>query len=63
MPLVNSVCSLQYLTLVRTEMGFANHGDSIILKHLMASTTTSQGIAPIYLQKTAVLWNLSTLFG
>lgn len=61
--LVNSVCSLQYLTLVRTETGSANHGDSIILKHLMASTTTSQETAPIFLQKTAVRQNPSTLFG
>lgn len=63
MLLVSSVCSFQYLTLVRTEMGFANRGDNIILKRLMASTTTSQEIAPIYLQKTAVLWNPNTLFG
>lgn len=63
MLVVNSVCSFQYLTLVRTEMGFANRGDSIILKHLMASTTTSQEIAPIFLQKTAVVQNPSTLFG
>lgn len=54
---------MQFLTMVRTEMGFANHGDSIILKRLMASTTTFREIAPIFLQKTVVLQNHITLFG
>lgn len=45
------------------EMGFAKPGDSITLKHLMESTITSQEAVLIYLQRTVVIWSLSTQYG
>lgn len=63
-PLVNILfISFQCQTWEVAEMGFAKPGDSITLKHLMESTITSQEAVLIYLQRTVVIWSLSTQYG